>query len=229
MSEPVLVALTGAPGSGKSTVAELLRQHGFPVLDADSIARDLMENDPTLRRQLEERFGSDIFTADGRLRRAELAKRIFGQSPEHRAARRYVEELVHPRVLEALAQKIRDLAASGERVIVVEAALIYEAGIADAFDYVVLVDADDALRHRRLQERGWSVEDIHAREAAQLSPRTKRQRADIVLDNNGSREQLQHSVSVLAEVLRLLPSRLPPSGNASLYFRDDTPDRNHAG
>lgn len=208
MSEPVLIALTGAPGSGKTTVARLLAQHGFPVLDADRIARELMESDPELRRAVQELLGSEVFSPDGHLRAEVVAERIFGPEPRHRQTREQLEAIVHPRVLDCLAEQIRELAAAGATHIVVEAALIYEAGLEDAFDYVLVVDAEESLRHARLQQRGWTLEQIRAREAAQLSPRCKRSCADIVLNNNGSVEDLQSSVAVLASLLRVLPSRL---------------------
>jgi len=215
MSAPVLVALTGPPGSGKSTVAACLRQEGFVVLDADALARSVMEQDPEVRRQLQERFGAELF-AEGRLRAEVLADKIFGTAPQQHAAREFVEELVHPKVLQLVAEEIERLAAAGHRLILVEAALIYETGLDEAFDYVVVVDAPEELRHARLRQRGWTPQQIAAREAAQYSARTKRQRADIVLDNSGSLEQLRHSCHVLAQLLQCLPSRLAAvEGSAS--------------
>ncbi|MCS6965154.1 MAG: dephospho-CoA kinase [Candidatus Kapabacteria bacterium] len=221
MSEPVLVALTGAPGSGKTTVAELLRQNGIPVLDADQMGKELMETDPELRERLQQTFGADIFGPDGRLRTAALAARIFGRTPQHRRARRLVEELVHPRVLEALAEHVQRLASEGAQLVVVEAALVFETGLDEAFDYVIVVDAQESKRRERLCQRGWSQEQIAAREAAQQSPSSKRLRADIVLANDGSFEELKQSVDFLAALLRTLPPRVPPSEQTEVLPRPD--------
>lgn len=207
MKQAVLIGLTGAPGSGKSTVAHLLREHGFVVLEADVVARELLHSDPELRQRLQEFLGEGLFTTEGQLQTALVAERLFGPGEEQRRAREVVEELVHPRVLEVLAERIQEAAAAGVSHVVVESALLYEVGLEDAFDYILLVDAAEELRHHRLHQRGWSKEQIRAREAAQWSARAKRQRADLVLENNGTVDELRQSVSVLAELLWILPPR----------------------
>ncbi len=221
MTHVVLIGLTGAPGSGKSTVAQLLRERGFVVLEADTVAHELMQTDPELRRLLQGFLGEEIFTADGTLKAALLAERLFGPEPQQRKLREAVEELVHPRVLQVLAERIQEAAAAGASHVVVEAALLYEVGLEEAFDYVLVVDAEERLRHQRLRQRGWTDEHIRAREAAQWSARAKRQRADLVLSNNGTLDELRQSVVLLAELLRILPPRASVAQMSSDAVCDD--------
>ncbi|GIV55251.1 MAG: dephospho-CoA kinase [Candidatus Kapaibacterium sp.] len=203
----LVLGLTGSIGSGKSTVAELLARSGVPVLSSDAIAQQIIEHDPEVRAALAGAFGPAVVPPEGPINRAALATAIFGPTPEHEQRRRFVERLVHPRVIELVASELDRLAARGEQLAVVESALIYRAGIEDLFDYVIAVVAPEAIRRERLRHRGMLDADITHRQAIQDSDEELRQRADFVLDNSGTLDELNTATQTLLGVLRALPPR----------------------
>jgi len=203
----LVLGLTGSIGSGKSTVAELLARSGVPVLSSDAIAQQILEQDAEVRAALAEAFGPAIVPPDGPINRAAMASALFGPTPEHEQRRLFVERLVHPRVIEHIAAELDRLAARGEQLAVVESALIYRAGIEDLFDYVIAVVAPEAIRRSRLRLRGMHDADINYRQTAQDSDEELRQRADVVLDNSGTLDDLATATQTLLAILRTLPPR----------------------
>jgi len=164
----VVLGLTGGIGSGKSAFAARLARHaGVRVVSADDVAKRAMTDDAGLRAALVARFGSDTFGPDGALDRAGLAARVFGQ-PDEVAA---LNALVHPAVRRRMLAEIEAARAAGVRLLVYEAALLFEAG-ADVFvDHVALVVAPEAVRLRRAAARDGAAEaDVRARMDRQIRP-----------------------------------------------------------
>lgn len=179
------VGLTGGIGSGKSTVAELFRELGARVIDADALAREVTL-DPAVLEEIGEAFGPGVIT-DGRLDRTALAATVFGDAGK--LAR--LNAIIHPRVRERSAELREAFAGAGTHVLIEDIPLLYESGLADRFDYVVVVTAPLAERIRRVQERsGLSAEETRKRDAAQLPLSEKAARADFVISNSGSLEEL---------------------------------------
>ncbi len=203
----LVIGLTGTIGSGKSEVARILERNGVSVIASDQLAHEIMENDHQVRSLLRERFGEAVVPSDAPINRALLAARIFGHSPENIADRRFVEQSVHPRVLEKIATMLDELAASHVPMAVVESALIYQAGIEELFDYVVAVVAPESLRRQRAHSRGISDSDFVLRQNAQLSDQQVAERADFVITNDGSLEELERATLALLAILRHLPPR----------------------
>jgi dephospho-CoA kinase len=203
----LVVGLTGTIGSGKTEVARIARGEGIPVVSSDDVARRIMETDPDVGAALHQRFGSDVVPDTGPLDRRRLAELIFGPTTDHTEHRHFVEQLVHPRVIESIAQWLDQLAARGEPMAIVESALIYNAGIEDLFDYVVAVVAPESLRRQRYRERTGSDADFEPRQQAQLSDDELRQRADFTIVNDGTLDDLEQATKTLLAILRHLPPR----------------------
>lgn len=184
------VALSGGVGSGKSTVAARLARHGAVVVDADAIAREVVEPGTPGFQAVVERFG-DAVVADGRLDRPALAKIVFADDQ----ARRDLNAIVHPLV----GQRVAELAdaAPPDAVLVYDVPLLAEGGNRDGFDVVVMVLADREVRLERLEKRGMTREDAQARMAAQASDEQRRAMADEVIENNGSADELGAAVDAL--------------------------------
>ena len=167
----IVVGRVGKIAAGKSTVARRLAEHGAHVLDADAVAHGVLE-EPEAKRAVVARFGSDVLDADGRVRRAVLADRVFGATPSHAAALDDLEAIVHPLVRRRIDDAIDRLRRAGEAagglrtVVVLDVPLLVQAGWAGMCDRLVLVECDEAERARRMALRSWSPAEREAREAA---------------------------------------------------------------
>jgi dephospho-CoA kinase len=193
------IGLTGGIGSGKSTVAALLAQHGARVVDADRIAREVVEpGTPGLAAVVAE-FGDGVLTPEGALDRPALAGLVFGDP----AARARLDAVVHPLVRARAAELVA--AAPGDAVVVQDVPLLVETGQAGSFDLVLVVEADVDTRVARLVERGLAAEDARARIASQATDEQRRAVADVVLRNDGDRADLA------AQVERFWVERVTPA------------------
>ena len=191
------VGLTGGIGSGKSAAAALLAGHGAVIVDADLLARQAVVPGSQGLAEIVDQFGAAVLTDSGELDRAALGEIVFAD-PEARAR---LNAIVHPRVRELAAQA--EQAAGPEAVVVHVIPLLVETGQQEAFDLVVVVDVDPDRQVRRVGRRdGLSAAQVEARMAAQASREQRLAAADVVLDNNGSPEELAAQVAELWERLR---------------------------
>jgi dephospho-CoA kinase len=182
------IGLTGGIGSGKSTVSALLAARGAVIVDADRIAREVVEPGTPGLARVAETFGEQVLAADGSLDRAALAAVVFAD-PE---ARRQLDGIVHPLVR----ARASDLAAAAppDAVVVNDVPLLVETGQASSYDLVLVVEADPETRVSRLVQRGLTADDARARMEAQASDGQRRAVADVVLDNSGTPEELAEQV-----------------------------------
>lgn len=182
------VGLTGGIGSGKSTVAAMFADLGAHVIDADAIAREVVEPGTAGLAALVDVFGADILTPDGALDRAALAAFVFADP----SARARLNAITHPRIASRTAELVAAL--PDDAVLIHDVPLLVELNMQSAYDVVVVVDAPDEVRVRRLVERGHTAEDARARIDSQ-APRAQRlAAADIVIDNSGSLDHLKEQV-----------------------------------
>jgi dephospho-CoA kinase len=200
----VKVGLTGNIASGKSSVAEVWKALGATVVDADELARRAVEPGSEALERIVEAWGPAVLDPDGSLNRSALRAVVF-QDP---GARKRLEAIVHPRVGELRDEAFARAAERGERLVVADIPLLFEAGLEGDFDVVVLVDAPEPLRLRRLvQDRGLGIDEARRMIDAQMPSGEKRERADIVIENDRSREALDaRARAVWAELGRRVAS-----------------------
>jgi len=185
------VGLTGGLGAGKSTVAALLAEHGAVIIDADALAREVVRAGTPGFAAVVERFGPGVVGADGELDRARLAEIVFADE----AAREDLNGIVHPLVGQRSAQLMAGAQAGA--IVVYDVPLLAENDLAGGFDVVVVVEADLAVRLRRLADRGLTEAQARARIDAQASDEQRRAVAHEVVRNDGDREQLATRVNQL--------------------------------
>ena len=179
----LLVALTGNIASGKSTVAARFASLGAHIIDADLLAREVVEPGTSALAEIVQRWGRDILAPGGRLNRAALGRIVFADRSEREA----LNAIVHPRVEALRRQRVADARARGDRVIICDIPLLFEKGLDGAFDAVILVDASRSTRRARLMElRALSADAADQMIDAQMSAEQKRDGADYIIENNGT-------------------------------------------
>lgn len=200
-----VVGLTGGMGTGKSAVAEILRDLGWVVLSSDETARSLMNSDAAMQKRIAEALGNDVLSDKG-LDRERIAALVFGDSTDHAKRLAQLNAIVHPRVLDEHMTQLKNMDDDGVAIAAVETALLYEVGLDDAFDFVIVVDAPDDVRRARIRERsGLTDQQINDRLAQQMPMADKRGLADFVIDNTGTLTDLRRSVETLARIIELIP------------------------
>jgi len=194
----LLIGLTGNIASGKSTVAHLLAAKGATIIDADVLARQAVEEGTPAYRDIVERWGSDVLSADGFLDRGALRRRVFQDVNELEELNR----IVHPEVARLRDMLVSEARERGDRLVVCDIPLLFEKHLVDEFDRVVLVDAPRPMRLERLvRTRGLSETEGMDMIAAQMPADLKRARADFVIDNTGSLAELEARVDEVWEAL----------------------------
>ncbi|WP_134766313.1 dephospho-CoA kinase [Nocardioides sp. 1609] len=192
------VGLTGGVGSGKSTVSAILAELGAVVIDADVLAREVVERGTPGLEQVVAAFGSELLTADGDLDRPRMGALVFGDP----AKRRLLESIVHPLVFERYAAL--EAAAGPDDLVVHDIPLLAESGRAGrageegGFDAVVVVDVPDEIRIERVvRDRGWTRADAESRIAAQATREQRLAVATHVVDNSGTLDELRARVEAV--------------------------------
>lgn len=184
-----IIGLLGGVASGKSTVANLLAEAGWLVLDADEVARQVV-CEPAVAKNLANRFGSDLFDSEGSLDRALLAARAFASPSETEA----LNAIVHPAVRQRLASQLE---AAGSRNVALDIPLLLESPLAEHVDKWVFISSEETQRDRRAATRDWAPGERARREARQAALAEKRAAADHVLENNGTIDDLGAQVEAL--------------------------------
>ncbi|REJ74337.1 MAG: dephospho-CoA kinase [Planctomycetota bacterium] len=186
-----VVGLIGGVGSGKSSLARWISsQLRVSVIDADGAGHRALAQ-PEVRELIRRRFGEEVFDDKGGIRRDRLADLVFGADETSRQNRRDLETIVHPVIGEDLRRQMEIARCNaGVDLILLDAAVLLEAGWKELCDAVVFVDAPLEQRLKRVREgRGWSASELQQREQSQLSLTEKREAADVIVDNAGSIEQ----------------------------------------
>jgi dephospho-CoA kinase len=202
------LGLTGGIASGKSAVAAMLREMGFAVLDADSLAHKLVEPGQPAYSDVLKEFGTAVTSPDGRIDRAKLSAIVF----HDRAKLDRLNAIVHPRVAEVVFRQFDEWQRQGTRdAAFVEAALLIESGIHKSLDGLIVAWCEPEQQLQRLLARGLTEEEARRRIAAQLSVEEKLRYATERIDCSGSLDETRHQVEALAAKLR----RAKGSGSVS--------------
>lgn len=196
----MLVGLTGGIGSGKSTVARMFVERGAVLIDADAVAREVVEPGTPGFDAIVEHFGPDVVGPDGRLDRAKIADLVFTDED----ARQALNDITHPLVGEEMMRRVAD--APEDAIVVMDIPLLAEGGKERASGYpaVVVVEAPRAVRLERLVARGMDRDDAAARMDHQASDEQRRAMATHVIDNSGDLAALQEQVADVWDDLLLL-------------------------
>ena len=194
-----LVGLTGGIASGKSTVAEILKRQGAAIINADVLAREVVEPGHQAWTEIVNTFGTAVLQPDRALDRQKLRAIIF-DDPD---ARKKLESIIHPQVRAVAEQRIREHAAAGYAVIVYEVPLLFEGNLQEWLRPVILVACDVDTQRNRLQSRdNLSAAQAQKHIDAQMSLEAKRRLADYVIENNGSLEDLKRQVQAVLEKIK---------------------------
>jgi len=205
-AQHLLVGVTGGIGSGKSTVCKSFAKHGRTVLSADDIARQLTDTNDEIKSSIKQTFGDKVFLPNGLVDRNALAVIVFN----NQSLRKKLDAIIHPKVFTAIDNAIEQLPSSKQKpYVVIEAALIYESGMDERLDYVIVVNASEHERIERVMRRdGVPREAVVARIHSQMSMEQMLRRADFVIENNGDEQGLAETVRFLDRLLAsLLPQR----------------------
>jgi dephospho-CoA kinase len=192
------VALTGNIGAGKTTVAELFRRWGATIIDADALVREVQAPGQPALREITDRFGDDLIRADGTLDRSKLRAKVL----EDPGGLEALNRIVHPRVHRRRKQLLAEAESRGDRIVVSDIPLLFEAADPAEFDVIVLVDAAEPLRRSRLRaSRALPDAEVDRLMAAQLPSALKRSRSDYVIENDGDLRALERSAATVWQAL----------------------------
>jgi dephospho-CoA kinase len=197
MGKPT-VGLTGGIASGKSTVARMFEELGVPVVDADAIAREVVEPGQPAHAEILEAFGNELLAPDGTIDRPKLGAIVF-RDPQ---ARGRLNAITHPRIAQLSGERMGALQKGSHPYVIYEAALLVENGVYKAFDALVVVAASRAAQLHRLRARdGWTEAEAQARMDAQLPLESKLEVADHAIHNDGDLDETRRRVQEVHEAL----------------------------
>lgn len=199
-----IVGITGGIGSGKSTAAKYIESLGYPVVYTDYLAKQVMNDNIEVKSQLVNLFGEEIYDDSGNLNSAKLSELVFDKNANDNVKLTQLNKIVHPPTIDLMMKEIEILLEQGNNLIFVESALIYEAGLEDGFDYIIVIDADEDKRIERTSKRlKLSSEEIRRRNSQQISTVTKRNMADFTIENNGNIEQMYNSIDFVLSIIKM--------------------------
>jgi dephospho-CoA kinase len=193
------VGITGGIGTGKTEVCNIFASLGARIIYADEVAKRLIETNPTIRKNIERQFGTTLFLQDGSFDRKQMAKLVFNDD----SARETLNAIVHPFTLKKINEEIEEAKTTKRSpLLMVEAALLYEAKGDRMFDYMIVVDAEEERQVERVMKRDESSKDeVLKRIRSQMPNKEKAEKADFVIQNNGTRATLEQSCAFLFSLL----------------------------
>lgn len=191
------IAITGSIGSGKTLVSNYFLEKGFPVLSADLISKELLQNNQDIKAKIIKAFGEQSYNKDV-LNKKFLAEQVF--SNEENVQK--INSIVHPYVIKKIEAELNELLKSNS-IVFTEAALIYEADMEDLFDYVILITSDEDIRlQRKIQSENYTEEEFFRRNNNQIPDKEKKKRADFILENNKTIKELKNKADFTLKIIQ---------------------------
>ncbi|QQE73518.1 dephospho-CoA kinase [Brevibacillus composti] len=195
----MILGLTGGIATGKSTVTAMLRERGIPVIDADQIAREVVEPGKPAYESIVRYFGEEILLPDGQIDRAKLGEIVFSDEAE----RQKLNTIVHPEVRRVMREQAEEAEKNGATIVFLDIPLLFESRLQHMVDKVVVVYAPAEMQMARMMERDeFDEEQAEKRLRAQWPIEQKKEEADFVIDNTGSREETEKQVEQLVRRLK---------------------------
>ncbi|WP_294401613.1 dephospho-CoA kinase [uncultured Clostridium sp.] len=197
----IKIGLTGGIGTGKSTVSKILASEGFKIIDADLIAREVLEKNPRILDIIRTQFGSGFFDWRGEFRRKEFGNHIF-RFPKQRIK---YEGIIIPYIKEEIENELKRYEKKGEKIVIIDAPTLIENNLHSEMDYVILVVADNSVQIKRIIERDkLTKSDAVSRINSQMPVEQKKEFANIIIDNNGNLIDTQKQVYDLIDFIKLI-------------------------
>ncbi len=191
----MIIGLTGSIASGKSTVSQMLKELGYPVVDADLVARQVVEPGTETLNNIVQAFGPEVIRADGSMDREKVGAIIFNDP----ASRKKLNDIIHPAIRREMLRQRQAFLAEGYETVIMDIPLLFESKLQHMVDKILVVSVSEQEQLKRLMERnGLAEKEAKARIASQLPLSVKEQGADEVLDNNGS---IEHTKRQLMRIL----------------------------
>jgi len=197
----IKIGLTGGIGTGKSTVSNILKSEKFKVIDADNIAKEVLEKNPQILEMVRVQFGSGFFDWRGEFRRKEFGNHIF-RFPKQRVK---YESIIMPYIKQAIEENIKIYENKGEKIVIIDAPTLIENNMHEEMDYIILVYADNSVQIQRVMNRDklTKVEAV-SRINSQMSMEEKKEHANIIIDNNTDLIDTQKQVYDLIDFIKLI-------------------------
>lgn len=197
----IKIGLTGGIGTGKSTVSKIFANEGFKIIDADLIAREVLEKNPRILDIIRTQFGSGFFDWRGEFRRKEFGNHIF-RFPKQRIK---YEGIIIPYIKEEIENEFKRYEKKGEKIVILDAPTLIENNLHSEMDYVILVIADNSVQIKRIIERDrLTKSDAVSRINSQMPVEQKKEFANIIIDNNGDLIDTQKQVCDLIDFIKLI-------------------------
>jgi len=192
----ITIGITGIIGSGKTTAASVLKNRGFEIIDLDRLSKDLIGKEEVVE-EIRGRFGDEYVSANT-VDVARLRDKVF----KNMDALRTLEAIMHPRVRDALRQRLDELEGAGTKIVFIDGPLLFETGLHKKLDKIVVVTAKTTAIKERLKARGMTEEDIGQRIPHQIPLKEKEKMADHIINNNGTRDGLEKEVEKLLQRIK---------------------------